>query len=85
MTATNQLDSALTGLEIGKDKLLALYRDGGRRDAPEIAELIDPLLVPIELTDAERVALADFLRHGLTDPRVASETPPFDRPGLRSE
>ena len=26
MTATNQLDSALAGLEIGKDKLLTLYR-----------------------------------------------------------
>src|SRR6187549_160465 len=26
MTATNQLDSALVGLEIGKDKLLTLYR-----------------------------------------------------------
>jgi TPP-dependent pyruvate/acetoin dehydrogenase alpha subunit len=26
MTATNQLDSASAGLEIGKDKLLTLYR-----------------------------------------------------------
>ena len=26
MTATNQLDTALAGLEIGKDKLLTLYR-----------------------------------------------------------
>jgi cytochrome c peroxidase len=30
-------------------------------------------------------ALADFLLNGLTDPRVAANEPPFDRPTLRSE
>jgi cytochrome c peroxidase len=29
--------------------------------------------------------LADFVRDGLTDPRAAAETPPFDRPRLGSE
>jgi Di-haem cytochrome c peroxidase len=32
-----------------------------------------------------RAAIADFLINGLTDPRVASETFPFDRPTLASE
>ena len=67
------------------NQLLTLYRDGGRRDVPEIVSQIDPLLVAIELDDTELAALADFLRHGLTDPRVEHETPPFDRPQLRSE
>jgi cytochrome c peroxidase len=33
----------------------------------------------------ERAALVAFLRHGLTDPRMQHEEPPFDRPTLASE
>jgi hypothetical protein len=29
--------------------------------------------------------MVDFMRHGLTDPRVAAELSPFDRPKLGSE
>lgn len=65
--------------------VLALYRDGGLRDDPAIVDKIDPLLVPLDLSDDDLVALADFLRNGLTDPRVQREAPPFDRPKLGSE
>jgi cytochrome c peroxidase len=78
---THQGDGPGRNLEV----LLSLYRDGGLRDDPQIASLIDPLLVPLELSDAEIAALADFLRNGLTDPRVADEMAPFDRPSLRDD
>jgi hypothetical protein len=29
--------------------------------------------------------IIEFLRNGLTDPRVKDETPPFDRPHLSTE
>lgn len=65
--------------------VMKIYNDGGRRDEPEVAALIDPLIVPLELTDDEQAAIIDFMRNGLTDPRVKSERPPFDRPTLRNE
>ena len=37
------------------------------------------------LSDAEQEDLIAFLREALTDPRVAAEQPPFDRPKLASE
>ncbi|HEY5623120.1 MAG TPA: hypothetical protein VIV14_05120, partial [Gammaproteobacteria bacterium] len=37
------------------------------------------------LTDYETSSLAAFIRGALTDPRVAEETFPFDRPTLNSE
>jgi cytochrome c peroxidase len=37
------------------------------------------------LTEEERAALVAFLRSGLTDPRIAAQQPPFDRPKLRTE
>ncbi len=46
---------------------------------------IDPLVPPIAIAPGDRAPLVDFLRNGLTDPRVAAETFPFDRPSLRSE
>lgn len=56
------------------------YNGGG--GAPENR---DPLLIPLGLSPAERNALVDFLDNGLTDPRVAAQLPPFDRPTLHSE
>jgi len=40
---------------------------------------------PIVFSASDEVALLDFLSNGLTDPRVASESFPFDRPMLYSE
>ncbi len=45
----------------------------------------DPLLRPLGLSTLEKAQLVDFLQNGLTDPRVAAELPPFDRPTLYSE
>jgi cytochrome c peroxidase len=45
----------------------------------------DPLIPQIAIPPQARPPLIEFLRNGLTDPRVAAETFPFDRPRLRSE
>ncbi len=45
----------------------------------------DPLIPPIFIPPPVRPALVDFLANGLTDPRVANEEFPFDRPWLLSE
>ncbi len=45
---------------------------------------IDPLY-PVPVPPPLRPALNDFLTNALTDPRVANETFPFDRPALASE
>jgi hypothetical protein len=42
-------------------------------------------LLPIPLPPPVRPQIIDFMANGLTDPRVATETFPFDRPRLRSE
>jgi cytochrome c peroxidase len=49
---------------------------------------IDPLLRrgrDVNHRANDQTPMMDFLKHALTDPRVAKETPPFDRPTLRSE
>lgn len=45
----------------------------------------DPILNPVSMSPGAASDITEFLRHGLTDPRVAAELPPFDRPTLRSE
>ena len=45
----------------------------------------DPLIPPITIPPGARLDLIEFLRNGLTDPRVVAESPPFDRPILLSE
>ena len=47
----------------------------------------DSLNIPVTGQQGEpiRAWVIDFLTNGLTDPRVANETPPFDRPTLFSE
>ena len=39
-------------------------------------------LLPINVTSSNAVSIVDFIENGLTDPRVAAETFPFDRPTL---
>lgn len=75
------------------ETVMELYNRGGFVDDPDITGNgpdaggpgIDPQIVPLDLTPAEITAIIDFLRHALTDPRVAREEPPFDRPLLGSE
>ncbi len=42
----------------------------------------DPLIAQIQIPPQQVPAVVDFLRNGLTDPRVAAGTFPFDRPSL---
>jgi cytochrome c peroxidase len=77
-----------TGAGPGTDleSVVTLYDKGGRRDWSDVAAV--PISASVEerhLTEDERLAIVEFLRHGLTDPRVASEASPFDRPTLGSE
>jgi hypothetical protein len=63
-----------------------LYDLGGLIDRPSVADApIDAAIVPLGLSDQEKADLLDFLRHGLEDPRVAAQLPPFDRPLLSTE
>lgn len=54
----------------------------GQRQFPQNQ---DPAIAAIAIPPDARVDLIEFLRNGLTDPRVAAETFPFDRPILSSE
>ncbi|MFQ5495482.1 MAG: cytochrome-c peroxidase, partial [Phycisphaerae bacterium] len=45
----------------------------------------DPVIVKTNIPAVLIDPLADFIANGLTDPRVAAETFPFDRPTLQSE
>lgn len=56
------------------------YKLGG-----DFFDNLDPRMQPLVITHTEELALADFLQNGLTDPRVALEIAPFDRPLLYSE
>jgi cytochrome c peroxidase len=60
--------------------LVAFYNGGGGNPINR-----DPLLIPLGLNLQQRNAIVAFLAGGLTDPRVANELPPFDRPTLFSE
>lgn len=54
-------------------------------DAAHFPDNLDPLILPIAIPPPARADLADFLQNALTDPRVANQQPPFDRPRLASE
>jgi cytochrome c peroxidase len=45
----------------------------------------DPIILNVTMAPSTASNITEFLRVGLTDPRVAAELPPFDRPTLRSE
>jgi cytochrome c peroxidase len=67
------------------NSILQLYKQGGQLNDPDIRPLIDPGLVAVPLTTADIADIIEFLRNGLTDPRVQAETAPFDRPHLSTE
>jgi len=75
------------GPGLSLDAVVAWYNIPPREmSAQEIQE--DPLLVSItrlNLTADEIADLLDFLRNGLTDPRVKKQAFPFDRPTLSTE
>lgn len=61
------------------DEVVEFYDRGG-----DFRSGISQFVQPLNLTQTERDDLVAFLRT-LTDPRVAQELPPFDRPTLYSE
>lgn len=56
------------------EEVVAFYDRGGDFDAPNK----HPLIRPLGLNAGQRAALVAYLRNGLTDPRVAQESAPFD-------
>ncbi len=48
----------------------------------QFLENIDPFIPGINITPQDRIDLVEFLRTGLTDPRVAQRAFPFDGPSL---
>lgn len=51
----------------------------------DFADNLDAAIVPLDLSDADIADIVDFMKNGLTDPRVTNAEPPFDRPKLRTE
>ncbi len=63
------------------EDVVEFYNRGGDFTAPNK----DPRVRPRNLTQGQKNALLAFLRRPLTDPRVAAEAAPFDRPRLYTE
>lgn len=63
------------------EQVVAFYNRGGDFNAPNK----DPLVRPRGLGPQQQADIVAFLKRPLTDPRVAAELPPFDRPTLFSE
>jgi cytochrome c peroxidase len=63
------------------EQVVAFYNRGGDFNAPNK----NPDVRPRGLSGAQQADIAAFLRRPLTDPRVANELPPFDRPQLFTE
>lgn len=60
--------------------VVAFYNRGG-----DFAQNRDPRIRPLGLSPQQQADLVAFLTVGLTDPRVAAESAPFDRPTLYAE
>ncbi len=80
------------------EQVIEFYNRGGDRRGPDDNDTsgfdgdaddnggktnMHPAIKPLGLSPSEIADLADFLRHGLTDPRVACDQAPFDHPSLR--
>lgn len=71
------------------------FHNGGMQTLEEVVDFYDrggdfgqnqsPLIIPLGLSPPQKNALVAFLEGALTDPRVAAETAPFDRPTLYAE
>lgn len=64
------------------EEVVDFYNRGGDFDAPNIDRGV---IRPMAMTAQEKADLAAFMKRPLTDPRVANELPPFDRPQLYTE
>lgn len=63
------------------EEVVDFYDRGGDFNAPNKS----PLITPLNLTPLQKAQLLAFLRRPITDPRVANQTSPFDRPSLYME
>lgn len=63
------------------EEVVEFYDRGGDFEAPNI----DSIIRPLGLSAQQKADLVAFLKRPLTDPRVANELPPFDRPQLFTE
>jgi len=61
--------------------VMAAYNEPPNADG----DRTDTEIKRLNLTKSEIDDMVDFMRNALTDPRVAAELPPFDRPKLKSE
>ena len=64
------------------EEVVEFYNRGGDFDAPNIDR---DLIRPLNLTPLQKADLVAFMKRPMTDPRVAAELPPFDRPTLYTE
>jgi len=64
------------------EEVVEFYDRGGDFDAPNIDR---DRIRPLNLTTQEKADLVAFMKRPFTDPRVANELPPFDRPQLYTE
>ena len=64
------------------EEVVEFYNRGGDFDAPNVN---DEVIRPLNLTGEQKADLVAFLKRPMTDPRVAGELPPFDRPQLYTE
>jgi cytochrome c peroxidase len=65
------------------EDVIDFYNRGG--DFPNQPNFPSQFIRPLGLSAQQKADLAAFLRRPLTDPRVAAESQPFDRPGLFTE
>lgn len=68
------------------------FHNGGKATLADVVDFYDvggdvpsPFLFPLNLSAQQKADLLAFLGRPLTDPRVANQLPPFDRPTLWSE
>jgi cytochrome c peroxidase len=69
-----------TGQFTDLHQVVDFYNRGG-----DFSDNLDGQIFPLLLTRQQRDDLVEFLRNALTDPRVAAEQAPFDRPRLYFE
>ena len=64
------------------EEVVEFYNRGGDFPAPNVDR---NRIRPLNLSPQQKADLVEFLRGALTDPRVAAQTAPFDRPLLYTE
>lgn len=70
------------GKKAAIEDVVDFYNRGGDISEPNVPPAF---IHPLNLSIRQKTDLAAFLKRPLTDPRVAAETPPFDRPVVYAE